>query len=570
MPSAQRPSASPAAGLTAWQLALIWLLLAGFIGAIWHGSNAAYRDALLRERGRELLAIAALKIEFVRIWLQERRSDAALMSHRAAIVQALARRPAGTDFSGDAALAGLLREARDLYDYDAIHLVGADGKVIAAAPEETPRHADAVSMAKAAVGTGGIVVASSGPDDAGDRPLVEIAAPVLAGGRAQGATVLCVSPRRRLDALFALWPAPNVSGETFLFESRNGRIAYLTGLRHADAQQLRRRADEPSLPAAMAARGEQGMAEGIDYRGASVLAAIGQVPGMPWYVVAKLDRDEIMAPARRQALWSGALAALLALSLGLAMLFAWRRNRSELELARQTAALAAVRAQRDAVVREVHHRIKNHLQGLAGLLRQQVARRAELRPQIEECAAQINAIAVVHGLQGHDNSGRIGLRGLVADVADSLHGITGLAIELQPAPGQCFRAGPCQPTDACRWSVRHEEAVPLALVLNELFTNALRHGDDAAPPVFDLRCEDSGAKLVLHNRGRLPEGLDFSAGKGLGTGLTLVRSLLPAEGIAVGLANAGDGRVETTLSIAPPVLAGPAPVATGNQADSRR
>lgn len=533
MPSAQRPSASPAAGLTAWQLALIWLLLAGFIGAIWHGSNAAYRDALLRERGRELQAIAALKIEFVRIWLQERRSDAALMSRRAAIMQALARRPAGTDFSGDAALTGLLREARDLYDYDAIHLVGADGKVIAAAPEETPRHVDAVSMAKSAIGTGRIVVASSGPDDAGDRPLVEIAAPVLAGGRAQGATVLCVSPRRRLDALFSLWPAPNVSGETFLFESRNGRIAYLTGLRHADAQQLRRRADEPSLPAAMAARGKQGVAEGIDYRGASVLAAIGQVPGMPWYVVAKLDRDEIMAPARRQALWSGALAALLALSLGLAMLFAWRRSRSELELARQTAALAAVRAQRDAVVREVHHRIKNHL-------------------------------------QGHDNSGRIGLRGLVADVADSLRGIAGLAIELQPAPGQCFRAGPCQPTDACRWSVRHEEAVPLALVLNELFTNALRHGDDAAPPVFDLRCEDSGAKLVLHNRGRLPEGLDFSAGKGLGTGLTLVRSLLPAEGIAVGLANAGDGRVETTLSIAPPVLAGLAPVATGNQADSRR
>jgi two-component sensor histidine kinase len=566
MTSARTGSAPPAGRLAAWQWALLWLLLAGLIGAIWHFSIDAYRSALLRERGRELAAIAELKIEFVRIWAQERRNDAALMSRLPLVAQAL-RRPAGTDFSRQDALQAMLQEARDLYRYDAALLFDAEGRLVAAAAEDAPRHAEDAAAARAALATGTAILATSGLVDAEGRHLVEIAAPVLDGGKPLGAVVLCAKPWLHLNALFRLWPAPSASGETFLVEARAGEIVYLTDLRHADAQRLRRSADEPSLPVAMAARGEQGVAGGLDYRGVPVLTAFGRVPGLPWFVAAKLDRDEVLAPAGRQALWSGGLAALLALALGLTMLLAWRRNRSELALAQQAAALAAARAQRDAVVREVHHRIKNHLQGLAGLLRRQMSGHAELKPLLEESIAQINAIAVVHGLQGRDAGGRIGLRGLVADIAAFLHGITGTAIALEEAPGRCFRARPCLPTDACRWAVRHEEAVPLALVLNELFTNALRHGDGAAAPVCALQCDEAGARLSLRNRGRLPDRLDFAAGLGLGTGLVLVRSLLPAAGAALELANRDDSWVETTLRLAPPALAGPA---ADDQVASRR
>ena len=108
-----------------------------------------------------------------------------------------------------------------------------------------------------------------------------------------------------------------------------------------------------SLPAALAAQGKQGIVEGSDYRGTPVLAAIGQIPGMPWFVIAKLDRAEILAPVRREALWSGALSALLVLALGLAMLAGWRRNQSELALAQQVAAAEALRAS-EARFRKLH------------------------------------------------------------------------------------------------------------------------------------------------------------------------------------------------------------------------
>jgi PAS domain S-box-containing protein len=68
--------------------------------------------------------------------------------------------------------------------------------------------------------------------------------------------------------------------------------------------------------------------------------------------------------------------------------------------------LAEARRQRDTLVREVHHRIKNHLQGLAGLLNQHRRRHPALRDVLDAVLAQINAISLIHGLQGREASAR--------------------------------------------------------------------------------------------------------------------------------------------------------------------
>ena len=56
-------------------------------------------------------------------------------------------------------------------------------------------------------------------------------------------------------------------------------------------------------------------------------------------------------------------------------------------------------AQRDMLVKEVHHRIKNNLQGVAGLLQQSASRHPEAAGVIAEAVSQVHAIAQVHGLQ---------------------------------------------------------------------------------------------------------------------------------------------------------------------------
>ena len=68
--------------------------------------------------------------------------------------------------------------------------------------------------------------------------------------------------------------------------------------------------------------------------------------------------------------------------------------------AAEAAKLEAVIAQRELLVREVHHRIKNNLQGVAGLLQQIAQRRPEVAPVISEAIGQVQAIAQVYGPAG--------------------------------------------------------------------------------------------------------------------------------------------------------------------------
>jgi nitrogen-specific signal transduction histidine kinase len=63
------------------------------------------------------------------------------------------------------------------------------------------------------------------------------------------------------------------------------------------------------------------------------------------------------------------------------------------------ARLEAAIAQREMLVKEVHHRIKNNLQGVAGLLQQNAQRHPEAASAIAEAVGQVHAIAQVHGLQ---------------------------------------------------------------------------------------------------------------------------------------------------------------------------
>ncbi|MCC7269627.1 MAG: PAS domain S-box protein, partial [Rhodocyclaceae bacterium] len=197
--------------------------------------------------------------------------------------------------------------------------------------------------------------------------------------------------------------------------------------------------------------------------------------------------------------------------------------------------------QRDILVREVHHRIKNHLQGLAGLLRQHLREQPALELVVQKFAAQVRAIAIVHGLLGREK-GDTSLRSLVDEIAAFLGQMAGSRIE------------PVCPEHACLLAVAEAEAVPVALVLNELLTNALRHGADPSRLRLSMQCDGNSASVVIRNPGRLSAAVDFAAGKGLGTGLGLIRSLLPPAGAALSLKNTEDGQVEARLELGPPLL----------------
>jgi len=211
------------------------------------------------------------------------------------------------------------------------------------------------------------------------------------------------------------------------------------------------------------------------------------------------------------------------------------------------ARLAAAIAQREMLIKEVHHRIKNNLQGVAGLLQQSASRHPEAAGAIAEAVSQVHAIAQVHGLQV-GVTGPMRVRGVVEAIAASVQRMFGRTLHVEvtgPAPH--------------RFALTEADSIPIALTVNELFTNAIKHSAPAAGEVpTDIRCRvyctDGTIVIAIANQGALREGFslaDIPAGV---SGLGLVRSLLPRKGARLALEAVGDS-VVARLELAPPAVA---------------
>jgi PAS domain S-box-containing protein len=213
--------------------------------------------------------------------------------------------------------------------------------------------------------------------------------------------------------------------------------------------------------------------------------------------------------------------------------------------AAQEARLEAAIAQREMLVKEVHHRIKNNLQGVAGLLQQIAQRKPEVATAIDEVVGQVQAIAQVYGLQ-------VGATGPLSMVRV----IEAITSSVQRTFGRSIR---CDVTALAHWSLPEVEAIPIALTLNELLTNAVKHstpgglGEDIA---CVLDCSEAGVRVSISNRACLPADFNLARIPNGVSGLGLVRALLPRRHASLRIEQADD-QVVATVALHAPVVAPP-------------
>ncbi|HID50174.1 MAG TPA: PAS domain S-box protein, partial [Chromatiales bacterium] len=194
---------------------------------------------------------------------------------------------------------------------------------------------------------------------------------------------------------------------------------------------------------------------------------------------------------------------------------------------REQQRLRQAEEQRDSLVREVHHRIKNNLQGIIGLLSTELkASGKDLEQAVEHALTRISSIALVHGIQGHRSGSKLLLCEMMPALVES---IQPLARNRLSVDMQLDIRTPLE--------VVEDEGVPVALILSELLTNAIKHArpaDGRQKVKISLQATDNLGHLTIHSPGgRLPAEFDFQAGAGCGTGLGLVRGLLPRNGMTI-------------------------------------
>lgn len=196
-------------------------------------------------------------------------------------------------------------------------------------------------------------------------------------------------------------------------------------------------------------------------------------------------------------------------ALGLLVLafYAWRAHDDlESTVESRTRELSGAVAEREQLLKEVHHRVKNNMQIISSLIRMQ--ERVGTSP--DETIRRVQAMALVHDL--------IYTQGEFAGVDLSAYAVRLVeTLRAGPAHGIAFSL------DLGPVSVALDRAMPFALVLSEVVTNAVRHAfkERRGTITIALSEAEGSAKLRVHD-----DGFGFNPEvDGRGFGLKLVQSL---------------------------------------------
>ena len=195
----------------------------------------------------------------------------------------------------------------------------------------------------------------------------------------------------------------------------------------------------------------------------------------------------------------------------------------------------------EAVIREIHHRVKNNLQTIASLLRLQARRSNEtaVKDALAESVNRIQGIAALHQLLSRQGTQPVNLRDLVSEILDLLS-----ASALPPD----FRLE--RRFDGDELLLPPSRCTSLALVVNELLLNAIEHafsGRNHGCIGFNIRTGESGTTLTLSDDGvGFSEG--FSPEKTNSLGLHIVKTMVEDDlGGKITFTNEHGTRVEIEL-----------------------
>lgn len=195
---------------------------------------------------------------------------------------------------------------------------------------------------------------------------------------------------------------------------------------------------------------------------------------------------------------------------------------------------------KDTLLRELSHRVMNSLQTIASLFTLQArgVKDVDARAQFDQAVTRINSVALayrrLHAAQG-------------VEVVDFAMLLQELCADLQTS---MLPEGAPIAVNADPVLLSPEQAMPLALVVNELVTNAIKHGGDEPAIAVRVGRSSDGCRLAVRNRGSLPPGYDPAATRGFG--MRMVRSTVAQLGGRFEAASLG-GETEFAVTFQPTV-----------------
>ena len=192
-----------------------------------------------------------------------------------------------------------------------------------------------------------------------------------------------------------------------------------------------------------------------------------------------------------------------------------RKHRDQLEemVGERTRELSAALQEKEVLLREIHHRVKNNMAVVSSLLSLQANKVNDLCVQmaLQESQNRVRAMALIHeNLYQSQSLAEVDLQNYIDGLVASLSSI----FEEQ---SDCIDFQ----VDAGGVRLEVSKAVPCGLIINELVTNTLKYafppGERGRVLVRARRLDQDQAQLVVKDNGMgFPEDLDYKRAKSLG------------------------------------------------------
>jgi PAS domain-containing protein len=272
------------------------------LAVLGYGYYGTESRQIRRERYQAIAAIGALKADQLQLWRQARLEHAAALSRAPSVTRVLAARELDPSVDLTAARSVVDTGART-YGYAAVYVLATNGQRLLATGGQADSAVEAQKeMVTAALADNNAVMGGFFRD--GERVYVDTAAAVRnAIGQPTAVVVLRTDAQKLLFPMLQTWPTPSPTAETVLVRREGAEVVFLNEMRHREGSALtiREAITDTERTTVKAVLGATGPIEGIDYRGVAVLADLRPVANSDWFLVAKLDADEVWAEARYRA-----------------------------------------------------------------------------------------------------------------------------------------------------------------------------------------------------------------------------------------------------------------------------
>ncbi|MBK8538035.1 MAG: PAS domain-containing protein [Candidatus Competibacteraceae bacterium] len=287
-----------------------WLVavLALVMGAVLAGGAWFYRNQeqhLRRSVEAELQTIAQLKTDQIVAWRSARLADASVLMESPFFLEGVAQLMALPDTANTQLILRRFRSLQTHYHYSDVLLTDAGGQVrLSLSGHPGPLHAEVAQALALAVRERRPVLTDLHLGADGQRPHLSVVAPLFAlnGETTEplGTIILQMDAQQFLYPLLQSWPTSSPSAETLLVRRDGDAVLYLNDLRHREnaALALRISLSQKELPAVRAVLGQEGVVQNKDYRGVDVVVVLKAIPDSLWFMVAKVDAEEIFAAWR--------------------------------------------------------------------------------------------------------------------------------------------------------------------------------------------------------------------------------------------------------------------------------